>query len=110
MDAVSLEKPLTAPAGVELHWVHRGDRPLGDALVEAVAAQTFPSGRVHAFVHGEAGVVKNLRRLLKVERGLPLDQLSISGYWRLGADDEAWRAVKRQWNQEIEQAEAVAQG
>ena len=38
--------------------------PVGEALVEAVAALEFPAGRVHAFVHGEAGFVKELRRLL----------------------------------------------
>jgi hypothetical protein len=63
---------------------------------------------VHAFVHGEAGFVKELRKLLRIERGLPREQLSISGYWRYGADDEAWRAAKRQWNREVEEVESAA--
>jgi len=100
------EQKLTVPAGVQVQWVHHGSRPLGDDLVAAVAALTFPAGAVQAFVHGEAGMVKQLRRLLKVDRGVPAAQLSISGYWRLGADDEAWRAAKADWNREIEQAEA----
>jgi NADPH-dependent ferric siderophore reductase len=101
------EQPLTAPEGVQVQWVHHGARPLGEALLEAATALTFPLGEVHAFVHGEAGVVKDLRRLLKVERAIPMANLSISGYWRLGADDEAWRAVKGDWNRQIEQAEAA---
>jgi NADPH-dependent ferric siderophore reductase len=107
VDGPGSEQPLTAPEGVTVAWVHHGARPLGEALLEAATALTFPAGEVDAFVHGEAGVVKELRRLLKLERGVPLAHLSISGYWRLGADDEAWRAVKGEWNRAIEQAEAV---
>ena len=108
VDGAEHEQKVSAPAGVAVHWVHHGTRPLGEALVQAVAELTFPAGLVHAFVHGEAGVVKDLRRLLKLERGVSQSQLSISGYWRQGATDEAWRAVKRDWNREIEQAEAAA--
>jgi len=61
---------------------------------------------VHAFVHGEAGVVKDCVGWLKLERGINQSQLSISGYWRHGADDEAWRRSAA-WNTEIEQAEAA---
>jgi NADPH-dependent ferric siderophore reductase len=87
---------------VEVVWLHRGGRPVGEALVAAVGALEFPEGRVHAFVHGEAGFVKELRRLLRVERAVPREDLSVSGYWRLGQDDEGWRAVKREWNARIE--------
>jgi NADPH-dependent ferric siderophore reductase len=103
------EQELTGPTGVHVRWVHRGARPLGEALVTAVAGLPFPPGEPQAFVHGEAGVVKQLRRLLKRDRGITQSQLSISGYWRLGATDEAWRAVKADWNREIEQAEAAGQ-
>jgi hypothetical protein len=61
---------------------------------------------VHAFVHGEATFVKELRHLLRVERGLRREQLSISGYWRLGTDDEGWRATKADWNRRIDEQEA----
>jgi len=108
VDDPAQEQPLVAPEGVRVQWLHHGSRPLGEALVAAAAALTFPTGEVDAFVHGEAGVVKELRRLLKLERGIPMANLSISGYWRLGADDEAWRAVKADWNRQIEQAEAQA--
>ena len=95
-----------APDGVEVRWVHQGDGPPGVRLVEAVRALPWPDDDVHAFVHGEAGAVKELRRYLRVDRGLGLDRLSISGYWRLGVDDEGWRASKREWNAAIEQEEA----
>jgi NADPH-dependent ferric siderophore reductase len=108
VDGAEAEQKLEGPAGVTVHWAHSTGRPLGVALVEAVTALPFPDGVVQAFVHGEAAVVKELRRLLKLERGIPMAQLSISGYWRHGATDEAWRAVKADWNREIEQAEAGA--
>ncbi|MFF9089214.1 siderophore-interacting protein [Streptomyces sp. NPDC014991] len=87
---------------VPVVWLHRGDRPVGEALLEAVRALTFPEGRPQAFVHGEAGFVKELRRLLRVERQLPREDLSISGYWRLGHNEDGWQASKREWNARIE--------
>jgi NADPH-dependent ferric siderophore reductase len=102
------EVPLEAPGDTRIVWLHRGDAEVGAALVEAVRDLEFPPGEVHAFVHGEAGFVKRLRRHLRVERGLAMDQLSISGYWRLGADDEGWRASKAEWNRSIEEEEAAA--
>ncbi|MFS0694981.1 siderophore-interacting protein [Streptomyces nitrosporeus] len=96
------EQKLVAPDGVEVVWLHRGDRPVGEPLVAAVKGLEFPEGRVQAFVHGEAGFVKEIRRHLRLERGIPLAQLSVSGYWRLGQNDDAWRAVKREWNEQVE--------
>ncbi|MFE2280544.1 siderophore-interacting protein [Streptomyces sp. NPDC059454] len=93
---------------VEVRWLHRGGRPVGEALVEAVRNLDFPEGRVHAFVHGEAHFVKELRRLLRVDRGIPREDLSISGYWRLGHDEDGWQASKREWNARVEaEQEAV---
>ncbi|MFJ5937358.1 siderophore-interacting protein [Streptomyces sp. NPDC093071] len=96
------EQKLETAAGIDVTWLHRGDRPVGEALVEAVRALDFPAGDVHAFVHGEAGFVKELRRHLRLDREVPRERLSISGYWRLGKSDEAWRAIKREWNDQVE--------
>ncbi|MFE9451318.1 siderophore-interacting protein [Streptomyces sp. NPDC006739] len=89
-------------SGADVVWLHRGDRPVGELLVEAVRALDFPDGRVHAFVHGEAGFVKELRRLLRVEHAVAREDLSISGYWRLGHNEDGWQATKREWNARIE--------
>ncbi|OKK15280.1 FAD-binding protein [Streptomyces sp. CB00455] len=96
------EQKVSTPDGTAPVWIHRGDRPIGEALVEAVTSLEFPSADVHAFVHGEAGFVKDLRRHLRMERGIPRERLSISGYWRLGETDEGWRAIKRDWNAAVE--------
>lgn len=83
-------------------WLHRGNRPVGQALLEAVRALPQPDGRVHAFIHGEAGFVKELRRLLRVERDVPREDISISGYWRLGHNEDNWQATKKEWNAKVE--------
>ncbi|MFD8572809.1 siderophore-interacting protein [Streptomyces sp. NPDC057694] len=87
---------------VEVTWLHRAGRPVGQALVAAVTGLDFPEGRLHAFVHGEAGFVKELRRYLRVEREIPREDLSISGYWRLGHNEDGWQASKRDWNAQVE--------
>lgn len=96
------EQKLDAPAGVSVTWLHRGASPIGARLVGAVSEFEFPGGTPHVFVHGEAAFVKALRRLLRVERGLSLDRLSISGYWRLGHDEDGWQSSKREWNAQVE--------
>jgi NADPH-dependent ferric siderophore reductase len=81
------------PGGVEPVWLHR-DPARPDQLVDAVRAAEFPAGRVHAFVHGEAGFVRSVRQHLLRERGIARDALSVSGYWRRGRDEDGWQADK----------------
>ena len=97
------EIKLETPGDATVTWLHRGTERVGDALVAAVTELEFPPGDVHAFVHGEANFVKELRRLLLKERGIPRERVSISGYWRLGHDEDRWQATKRDWNRQVEQ-------
>jgi NADPH-dependent ferric siderophore reductase len=96
------EQKIAASDGNGITWLHRGDRPVGEALVKAVRGLAFPKGDAQAFVHGEAGFVKELRRHLRIERQIPRERLSISGYWRLGHDEDGWQAVKPEWNRRLE--------
>ena len=66
--------------------------------LDAVRALEFPPGRVHAFVHGEATTVRDVRKHLLVERGLPREALSVSGYWKRTRTEEGWREDKAEWN------------
>ncbi len=100
--------PLTAPPGVAIHWTHPRAGVAGQALVEATMALEWPRGKVGVFLHGEAGAVRALRRYLRVEREVPRECLSVSGYWRLGVDDEGWRSRKKEWATSIEADEAAA--
>jgi NADPH-dependent ferric siderophore reductase len=58
---------------------------------------------VHAFVHGEASSVRAVRRHLLIEREVPREALSVSGYWKRTRTDEEWRADKAEWNRLAEQ-------
>lgn len=63
-------------------WVHRGDRPAGEPLAEAVRAAAFPRGRGQAWLSGESACVRELRRHLLEERGLDRRLVYATGYWR----------------------------
>jgi NADPH-dependent ferric siderophore reductase len=102
------EQKLATSGSAEVVWVHRSGRVVGEALVDAVRALDFPAGTVQAFVHGEATFVKELRHLLRVERGIAREQLSISGYWRRGSDEDGWQSSKREWNQRVDEDEVRA--
>ena len=84
---VGSTEPQQLPHAVR--WVEPAD------VVRTVRDLTFPTGRVHAFVHGETGLVKELRDHLTGDRGLTREQLSISGYWRRGLHEDAFQAEKR---------------
>ncbi|MGH2864840.1 MAG: siderophore-interacting protein, partial [Solirubrobacteraceae bacterium] len=99
VDGPEHHQPLDSPGELEVVWVHRSggageDPPL---LLEAVRALRLPGGRGQAFVHGEATTVRVIRRHLLTERGLPLEALSATGYWKRLCSDEQWRAEKRKW-------------
>ncbi|MER0240510.1 siderophore-interacting protein [Streptomyces sp. HSW2009] len=82
--------PLTAPAGIEVHWLHRGERPpgTGDALARAVTAVTVPPGeRLYLWAAGEAGQIKPLRRWARDVLGLDRADHDITGYWKRGVAD-----------------------
>ncbi len=102
-DGPGEEVALQCAGDLDVTWLYRQGGP-GDAalLVDAVRAMSWRDGRVHAFVHGEAGEVREVRRHLLGERGMPRSDLSASGYWRRTMDDESWRQVKREWNAEVE--------
>ena len=95
------EQKLETAADAEITWLHRGSRPVGELLVAAVRGLAWPEGAVQAFVHGEATFVKELRRFLRVEKQIPMAQLSISGYWRRGLNEDGWQAGKREWNEQV---------
>lgn len=103
------EQELTSPADLRVTWVHRQQAGPG-GLLAAVRSADLPRGDVHAFVHGEAAMVRDVRRLLRREWGVPLERLSASGYWREGRTDEAWRAEKKAWNAAVEAEETGAAG
>jgi len=99
VDGPEHRQPLDSPGELEVVWLDRSAGPGEDPSLqlEAVKALELPDGRGHAFVHGEATTVRLVRRHLVLDRGLPTECLSASGYWKLRRTDEEWRAEKREW-------------
>lgn len=80
--------------------------PSGQGLAEQVLNFALPPEPGHVFLHGEANMVRVLRRHLRAH-GYPMSAMSISGYWRDGSTDEMWRAQKSQWKQDVNLDEAA---
>lgn len=75
-----------------VRWLHRGQDP--DDLADVVEGLDLPPGRVQVFAHGELGVIRRILRHLRNDRQIPLADLSVSGYWRRGKDEEGFQAEK----------------
>ncbi len=76
-----------------MQWVHRGRAPAGvsTALAEAVRAVELPTGTGQAWGAAESRVARELRTVLRDERGMPRSHARARGYWlRTGdwLDDE----------------------
>lgn len=77
---------LPAPAGT-------GPDALPDVDVDADILWEVPdadaSGSMYAWLAGEAGVIRTLRRHLVAERGMDRRAVAFMGYWRIGRADPA---------------------
>ncbi|GAB6893598.1 hypothetical protein JCM18909_2475 [Cutibacterium acnes JCM 18909] len=72
-----------------------------DGIVATVQGLDLPQN-THAFVHGEAAMVRPMRRHLRLERGLSRDRIHLSAYWFAGRDADGWRAIKQDFNRSME--------
>jgi NADPH-dependent ferric siderophore reductase len=97
------EVGLASPGDLEVHWLHGHS---DEQVAEGIAALDFPAGTPQVFLHGEATSVRLARRHLVVDRALPAEALSASGYWKRTLTDEGWREAKGDWNRQVE-AEAT---
>lgn len=86
------------PWGWSLRWIHRAEAPAGfPALVEAARTAQWPgtTDGIQVFAHGEREAMKALRPVLFEEHGLDRAQVSLSGYWARGRDEDAFQAEKK---------------
>ncbi|WP_245930279.1 SIP domain-containing protein [Allonocardiopsis opalescens] len=106
------ELPPAAKGTAEVRWLHRGSVPPGraDLLPEAVRAAEFPPGRPFAWLAGEAGTVRTLRRHLIGERGLDRASIEFTGHWRLrlSQDDAPTEDDLAEARERVAAAEAAA--
>lgn len=102
--AAEFEMP--APAGTTLHWIHRNGATHGTELSAAVRAAGIPQARTSWFIHGVAEMIKEMRRFLFVDDGVGRDDVSISGYWRIGMTEDQWQASKGEFTESLEEEES----
>ena len=107
VDGPSDELALSSSPDVQVTWVHRQGRPYGEALAEVVRAAGVPAGDVQAFVHGNAEMIRRLRRYLFSEVQFNRQRVSMSGYWRTGQTEDGWQAGKREFNAQLESADRI---
>jgi NADPH-dependent ferric siderophore reductase len=75
---------LPSPATVNVTWHHRyGSRKFSAAL-EAAARDAELADGTRIWVACESAAMRDIRRSLTRERGIPLSLLVTRGYWRLG--------------------------
>lgn len=77
-------------ADADITWLVRdeADADRTDRAVTAVCRTALPEGAPYAWIAGEAGTVKALRRHLVKERGFDRRAVKFTGYWRRGASEE----------------------
>ncbi|MCX4751581.1 siderophore-interacting protein [Kitasatospora sp. NBC_01287] len=88
---------LRNPGELEVSWLVRGADGSSQArqpqgALAAIRAAELPPGVPYAWLAGESGLVRALRRHLVGERGFDRRRVEFSGYWRRGASEEQLRA------------------
>jgi NADPH-dependent ferric siderophore reductase len=86
VDGVADQVALPEHPGVDVVWHHRrpgGDGRWGGELLDAVEAAELDQD-THVWVGCEASAVRRIRAHLLTGRGLPRQQVTTRGYWRLG--------------------------
>ncbi|MGW0966775.1 siderophore-interacting protein [Streptomyces sp. NPDC002516] len=88
---------LVTAADAEITWLVRDERseavPAGTPLaLDALRAARFPPHEApYAWIAGESGCVKELRRHLVRDRGVDRRRVTFVGYWRRGLSEEQLR-------------------
>ncbi|MEU0032599.1 MULTISPECIES: siderophore-interacting protein [unclassified Streptomyces] len=81
---------LSVAADAEITWLVRDSG--SPMAADAVRAARMPSAeRPYAWIAGESGCVKELRRHLVRERGIDRRRVTFVGYWRRGLTEEQLR-------------------
>ena len=89
VSGVADEAYLPAPGpGGETHWLRRKGPPgTSDVLERAVRALGRLGPGTFVWARGEAGSLVAVRRYLRRDLGLPVEQVDVGGYWRRGSAD-----------------------
>ena len=80
---------IQSKADVEITWLPRNGREVGTAtgLAEAVMTANLPEDKSEVWFAAEASAVRTTRRYFQLDRGMPSERLTMSGYWKKGEPD-----------------------
>ncbi|MDV3189724.1 MAG: siderophore-interacting protein [Sweet potato little leaf phytoplasma] len=80
---------------VLVQWVYRSQGASGDreSLMGAVSSAALPPKGGHAWLAGEASVVRALRQCLLRDRSIDAGRIQAAGYWKIGETDHRDLAV-----------------
>ncbi|MEU8773982.1 siderophore-interacting protein [Streptomyces sp. NPDC048606] len=83
---------LHTPADLDVTWIVRAadtGRERAERVVEEIRSADLPAGATpYAWLAGEAGTIRAVRRHLVQERSVDRRAVRFTGYWRLGASEE----------------------
>ncbi|MFJ9035662.1 siderophore-interacting protein [Streptomyces sp. NPDC102406] len=83
-------QPVVTAADVTVTWLVRDEG--GPSALESLAATRLPDAvRPYAWLAGECGTMKELRRHLVRERGYDKRSVTFVGYWKRGLSEDALR-------------------
>ena len=82
------EHDLAAPAGADVRWVHRGGAAPATSthLADALRALALPDGPGQVWGAAESRIARDVRDVLRGERGLPRRHVKATGYWLRSGD------------------------
>ncbi|MFF4602154.1 siderophore-interacting protein [Streptomyces sp. NPDC001339] len=83
-------QPLPSFADADVTWLvpDHAAAAGGEPVLDALRAAELPEGTPYAWIAGEAGTIKAVRRHLVRERGFDRRAVKFTGYWRRGATEE----------------------
>ncbi len=78
------EQPIKSDVDLQLTWVHRDEAGPGqhDLLAGAIRKLHIYSDNVFVWAAGEASEMRAVRRHLLQERGISLERMRVTGYWK----------------------------
>ncbi len=96
VESSSAAVALPSAAGTRISWLHRNGSASGEELVAAVRAFDWPPAPVYVWAAGESLAMRDMRRHLREDLGLPRERYEITGHWRERlTEDEAAEAEFR---------------
>lgn len=105
------EIELATGPGVDVTWLYRDGVPPGrsDIVVRTLRAEEPAVDGVYAWVAGEAGMAKEVRRYLVRDRGVAKGHVEFCGYWlhKEHTEDEKFLGELDQMYAELDEARAV---